>query len=185
MAEDLEMNTARFYASLLAVAVFLGAQAPSAVRASTVDDFSLTLTALLGTTSGTGSLAVTTTGSSGIVTEGNGLSGTINIAGVTITLGSASALLYTVNGSNVSLSGTLDGSVAVTGGVDSIVSLTIGNNGIYVFTDSANASLNTTGSVSISQTPLPTSLPLLATGLGIIAMIGWYRKRRVGSFLAA
>jgi hypothetical protein len=179
------MNKFRFYASLLAVAVFLGAQAPSSVRASTVDDFSLKLTALMGSAGGLGSLAVTTNGSTGIVTVGNGLSGTIGIAGETITLGSASALLYVVSGTTVSLSGTLDGSVAVPGGVASIVSLTIGNNGMYIFTDSANASLNTTGSVSISQTPLPTSLPLLATGLGIIAMIGWYRKRKAGSFLPA
>jgi hypothetical protein len=182
------MNKTRFCASLLAVAVLLGAQAPSAVRASTVtDDFSLTLTALVGTTSGTGSLAITvpSTSTSGIVTEGSGLTGTINIAGVTITLANSSTLLYVVEGSSVLLSGMLTGQAPVPGGIDSIVSLTLGNNGGYVFTDSANASLYSAGSVSISQTPLPTSLPLLATGLGIIAMIGWYRKRKVGAYLTA
>jgi hypothetical protein len=175
------MNKARFGAAILAAAALLGAQAPSAAQASTVDDFSLTLKALVGTTGGTGSLAVTTNGTSGIVTEGNGLTGTISIAGVTITLGNSSTLSYVVEGSSVLLSGLLSGQT----GTDSIVSLTLGNNGGYIFTDSANVSLNSAGSVSISQTPLPTSLPLLATGLGIIAMLGWYRKRKAGSYLTA
>lgn len=182
------MNKIRFCASLLAVAILLCAQAPSAVRASTVDDFSLKLTAIFGTTGGTGSLAITipSLSTGGTVTESGGtLTGTFNIAGVNIGLGSSSKLFYVVEGTSVLLTGVLSGQTSVPGGIDSIVSLTLGNNGGYIFTDSANASLNSSGSVSVSQTPLPTSLPLLATGLGIIAMIGWYRKRRVGAYLAA
>jgi hypothetical protein len=182
------MNKARFGAVILAVAAHLGVQAPSAVRASTVDDFSLTLNALVGTTGGMGSLAITipstSTGGSVSVASGS-LTGSINIAGATIALGSSSSLFYVVDGSSVFLSGLLSGQSPVPGGTDSIVSLTLGNNGLYIFTDSANASLNSSGSVSVSQTPLPTSLPLLATGLGIIAMIGWYRKRKVGAYLTA
>jgi len=182
------MKITRFCASLLAVAVLLGAVAPSAVRASTVDDFSLTLTALVGPTSGTGSLAITlpSTGNTVSVASGN-LTGTINIAGVNIILGGASALSYVVEGSSVLLTGLLTGQAPALGGVgtDSIVSLTLGNGGLYFFTDSANASLNSDGLVLVSQTPLPTSLPLLVTGLGIIAMIGWYRKRKVRAYLTA
>lgn len=180
------MNRMRFLASLLAVGVLLGAQTPSAVRASTVtDDFSLTLNALVGTTSGTGSLAITIPqGSTSGTVSGSNVTGDVKIAGVDISL-TGSSLLYVVQGSSVLLTGLLSGQTPVPGGVDSIVSLTLGNNGLYIFTDSANASLNSSGSVSISQTPLPMSLPLLATGLGIIAMIGWYRKRKVRAYLAA
>ena len=183
------MKKSQFCAALLAVSVLLGAQAPTAVHASTVtDDLSLTLTALTGPTSGTGSLAITipSTSTSGIVSEGSGLTGTINIAGVNITLGTSSSLFYVAQGSSLILSGVLSGQApALGGGIDSIVSLTIGNNGLYLFTDSGNASLNSAGSVSISQTPLPTSLPLLATGLGIIALLGWYRRRKVGAYFVA
>jgi hypothetical protein len=180
----MEMIKARFCASLIAVLVLLGAQAP--VRASTVtDDFSLTLNAIFGPTSGTGSLAITIPqGSTSGSVSGSDVTGDVMIAGVDISL-SGSSLLYVVQGSSVLLTGVLSGQTPVIGGVDSIVSLTLGNNGLYFFSDTANASLNSSGLVSISQTPLPTSLPLLATGLGIIAMIGWYRKRKGGSYLAA
>jgi hypothetical protein len=70
-------------------------------------------------------------------------------------------------------------------GADTLFSITLGTTGAYSFTDTAKTSLDTIGSVSVSATPLPTSLPLLATGLGILAMIGWWRKRKVGSLLAA
>lgn len=176
------MNKARFCASLVGFAVLLGAQAPSAARASTVD-FTLTLTALIGTTGGTGSLAITIPqGSTGGTVSGSNLTGDVQIAGVDISL-SGSAFSYVVQGSSFFLSGVFSGQTPVAGGVDSLVSLTLGNNGAYIFTDSANASLNSAGSVSVSQTPLPTSLPLLATGLGMIALIGWYRKRKIGSYL--
>lgn len=32
---------------------------------------------------------------------------------------------------------------------------------------------------SVSTTPLPDSLPLFATGLGLIGMLGWWRKRKM------
>ena len=180
------MNKARFCALLFAVAVLLGAQAPSAAQASTVtDDFTLTLTALIGTTGGTGSLAITIPqGSTSGMVSGSNLTGDVKIAGVDISL-SGSSLSYVVQGSSLFLSGVFSGQTPVAGGVDSLLSLTLGNNGAYIFTDSANTSLNSAGSVSVSQTPLPTSLPLLATALGLIAMIGWYRKRKIGSFFAA
>jgi hypothetical protein len=126
------------------------------------------------------------TGSSlGTLTEGNGLTGSVNIGGVTIALDSTSSVSYLVQGSSLFLTGFFSGEALVKGGVDTLVSLTFGSNGGYSFTDSANSKLNSLGIVSVSQTPLPTSLPLLATGLLIIAMLGWYRKRKDGSFSAA
>jgi len=180
------MNKARFCASLFAVAVLFGAQTPYAAQASTVtEDFTLTLTALLGPTSGTGSLAITIPqGSTSGTVSGSNVTGDVKIAGVDIAL-TGSSLFYVLQGSTWLLSGVFSGQTPVPGGVDSLISLTLGNNGAYIFTDSANGLLNSSGSVSVSQTPLPTSLPLLATGLGLIGMIGWYRKRKMGSFFAS
>jgi len=181
------MNKSRIFAVLAAAAVLVGAQAPTAVRASTVtDDFGVTLNALLGTTGGTGSLAITITqGSTSGTVSGSNVTGDISIGGVKISL-NGDTVSYLLQGSSLLLSGVFAGQApAPGGGVDSLVSLTLGSNGAYIFTDSGNASLNSAGSVSVSQTPLPTSLPLLATGLGMIAMLGWYRKRKTGSYFAA
>jgi hypothetical protein len=94
-----------------------------------------------------------------------------------------SAVSYTYVGSTLVLTG-ISGTISPF----NLFSITFGSGGVYNFTDSANSSLNSFGLVSISQvsqTPLPTSLPLLATGLGALAMFGWWRKRKVGSSLAA
>jgi hypothetical protein len=32
--------------------------------------------------------------------------------------------------------------------------------------------------LSFSQTPLPAALPLFATGLGVLGLLGWHRKRK-------
>jgi hypothetical protein len=185
------MNKSGVLAALVATAVLVGVGAPTAVRASTVtDNFSLTLTAApgFGTTGGTGSLALTiTSGTTSGIVSGSNVTGSIQIGGASFSL-NGDPVSYVLQGSTLLLSGIFSGSAPAPGkipGIDTLFSLTLGNNGGFVFTDSANASLDSAGSVSVSQTPLPTSLPLLATGLGIIAMIGWYRKRKVGSFLAA
>jgi hypothetical protein len=34
------------------------------------------------------------------------------------------------------------------------------------------------GEMTVSETPLPTTLPLFATGLGAIGLLGWRRKRK-------
>jgi hypothetical protein len=36
-----------------------------------------------------------------------------------------------------------------------------------------------TGTVSINTTPLPTALPLFATGLGGLGLLGWRRKQKL------
>ena len=33
-------------------------------------------------------------------------------------------------------------------------------------------------SVTVNQTPLPAALPLFATGLGALGLLGWRRKRK-------
>jgi hypothetical protein len=174
------MSKSRIFAALVVAAVLVGAQAPTAVRAATVtDDFGLTLTALLGSTGGTGSLAITIApGSTSGAVSGSAVTGDVSIGGVNISL-NGDTVSYLLQGSSLLLSGVFAGlAPAPGGGVDTLVSLTLGNNGAYIFTDSGNASLNSAGS-------LPTSLPLLATGLGMIAMLGWYRRRKTGSYFAA
>jgi hypothetical protein len=178
------MNKSRVFAALAVAAVLVGAQAPTAVRAATVD-FDVTLKALVGTTGGTGSLALTIApGSTSGTVFGSNVTGDINIGRVNISL-NGDPVSYLLQGSSFLLAGVFSGQVPVAGGVESLFSLTLGTNGFYIFTDTANASLTSSGSVSVSQTPLPTSLPLLATGFGMIAMLGWYRKRKTGSYFAA
>jgi hypothetical protein len=41
------------------------------------------------------------------------------------------------------------------------------------------------GTAGISSTPLPATLPLLATGLGAMGLLGWRRKRKDAAALAA
>ncbi len=44
------------------------------------------------------------------------------------------------------------------------------------------------GTLSVSDppaTPLPAALPLLATGLGLVGLLGWYRKRKAAALSAA
>src|SRR5579871_1111393 len=184
------MNKSRICAALFAAAVVAGVQAPTTAQASTVtDDFSLTLTATpgFGTTGGTGSLAITFNPAitSGTV-SGSSVTGSIQIGGASFSL-NGDPVSYVLQGSTVLLSAFFAGLTPAPGpglGIDTLVSLTLGNNGAYSFTDSANASLDSAGRVSVSQTPVPTSLPLLLTGLGMIAMFGWYRKRKAGSYFA-
>ena len=33
-------------------------------------------------------------------------------------------------------------------------------------------------SITVNQTPLPAALPLFATGLGALGLLGWRRKRK-------
>lgn len=41
------------------------------------------------------------------------------------------------------------------------------------------------GTLQVSQTPIPAALPLFATGLGLVGMFGWFRKRRAAALSAA
>jgi hypothetical protein len=173
------------YASLIAATVLLGAQVPVAVQASTLT-YDVTLTAISGPESGSGSFTITapSTGS-GTLTMNNGLTAMdFKIDGLDFSLDSSSGVAYSHQGSSLVLAGLIYGGQI---GTNQLFSISLGSNGLYSFTDSApgGSAYDTFGSVSVSQTPLPTSLPLLATGLGALAMFGWWRKRKVGSPLAA
>jgi hypothetical protein len=175
------MNKSRLFASLIVVAVLMGAQVPTAVQASTLT-YDVTLSAILGPESGTGSFTINPppVGSGGTLTAGN-LNFEIDHVNFNSTNSSAS-VSYFYQGSTLVLAGLILNGQA---GLDHLFSITLGSNGgIYTFSDNAPADY-TFGSAKVSATPLPTSLPLLATGLGVLAMIGWWRKRKVGLYLAA
>ncbi len=171
------------YASLIAASLF-AAQVPAAVEASTLT-YNVTLTAISGPESGSGSFTIAPPpAGSGILTQGNGLTAMdFKIDGLDFTLDGSSAVAYSYQGSTLVLAGLIYGGQI---GTDQLFSISLGSNGLYTFTDSApgGSAYNTFGSISVSQTPLPTTLPLLATGLGVLAMLGWWRKRKVGSSLA-
>jgi hypothetical protein len=42
-----------------------------------------------------------------------------------------------------------------------------------------------TFTIEIGATPLPAALPLFATGLGALGLLGWRRKRKAAGALAA
>ena len=44
---------------------------------------------------------------------------------------------------------------------------------------------NDPGTWTVSQTPLPAALPLFATGLGAMGLLGWRKKRKAAAALAA
>jgi hypothetical protein len=57
---------------------------------------------------------------------------------------------------------------------------TTGGDGDLVFDNQIYADLSDITSVrlTIDTTPLPTTLPLFATGLGVMGLFGWRRKRK-------
>ncbi len=172
-----------FYGSLIAAAVLAGAQIPSAVQAATLS-YQVSLNAIYGPESGTGSFTINAPSSgSGTLTAGGGGITALDfkIAGVDFLLDASTVIGYAYQGSTLVLTGLIYGGQA---GTNQLFSISLGSNGLYDFTDSANGSLNTIGSISISQTPLPGSLPLLATGTGILVMVGWLRRRKAASSLA-
>ena len=44
-----------------------------------------------------------------------------------------------------------------------------------------NLSISTNGSIAAAATPIPSTLPLLATGLAGLGLLGWHRKRKAGA----
>ncbi len=170
------------YGSLIAAVVLAGAQIPSAVQAATLS-YQVSLNAIYGPESGSGSFTINAPSSgSGTLTAGGGITALdFKIAGVDFLLDASTAIGYAYQGSTLVLTGLIYGGQA---GTDQLFSISLGSNGLYDFTDSANGSLNTIGSISISQTPLPGSFPLLATGMGILVMLGWLRRRKAAPSLA-
>ncbi len=171
--------------SLIAACLF-AVQAPAAVQASTLITYDVTLTAIFGPESGSGSFTIAApSAGSGILTALNGGLTALDfkIDNLDFNLDSSSAVAYSYQGSTLVLAGLIYGGQI---GTDNLFSISLGSNGLYTFTDSAQGGsvYDTFGSISVSQTPLPTTLPLLATGLGILAMLGWRRKRKVGLSLA-
>jgi hypothetical protein len=166
---------------LLAAAVFCCQPAHAATLT-----YDVTLTPFCcggGPEAGTGSFTITvpTVGTSGNLTQGAGLlSMNFYIDGLDFSLNSSSEIGYNYNGSqlvlnNIGYTGTI-GNFELTG-----ISL-----GGYYFGDNANGGYiyDTNGSLSIAlaATPIPTGLPLLATGLSILGLLAfWRRKQIVGS----
>jgi hypothetical protein len=170
------------YASVIAAALF-AVQIPGAAKAST---YNVTLTPFCcGPESGTGSFTITVpgVGTSGNLTEGHGLTAMdFKIDGLDFKLNSSSEVGYYYNGSTLVLD-----NIGYTGFIGNF-ELTGISLASYYFGDSAPGGyiFDTNGSLSITPaaTPLPTTLPLLATGLGALGLIGWWRKRKVGAALA-
>lgn len=173
------------YISLIAAVLFVAVQVPGAAKASSLT-YDLALNPIFGPEGGTGSFTISAppVGSSGILTEGNGLTAMdFKIDGLDFGLNSSSQVTYFYQGSTLVLASLLYGGII---GSDQLLSITLGGLGGYFFTDNApgGSAYNTVGSISVSSTPIPTTLPLLATGLGALAMLGWWRKRKIGAALA-
>ena len=170
------------YASVIA-ATLIGVQIPVAAKASTLS-YNLTLTPIFGPESGTGSLTITVppVGSSGFLTLGNGLTAMdFRIDGLDFKLNNSSEVSYFYQGSNLVLA-----SLGYRGAIgnNQLLSLSLGGFGAYFFRDNVPGE-STIGNISVSATPLPTTLPLLATGLGGLGLFGWWRKRKASAALAA
>lgn len=173
------------YVAVIAATLF-AAQIPGAAKASTLS-YDLSLSPIFGPEGGTGSFTIVTppAGSSGILTEGNGLTAMdFKIDGLDFALNSSSEVSYFYQGSTLVLASLFYGGTI---GTDQLFGISMGGSGLYAFIDGASggSAYNTIGSISVSSTPIPTSLPLLATGLGALAMLGWWRKRKVGTAIAA
>jgi hypothetical protein len=82
------------------------------------------------------------------------------------------ALLLTLNG--------VDHAAGTFPGITETIYFTA--NGTSALLDFSQASLTTASpifdNVSVSTTPLPPALPLFATGLGALGLLGWRRKRK-------
>ena len=170
----------RSYVALIGVTLF-AAQFTGAMKASALT-YDLTLTPIVGTESGTGSLSINAppVGSAGFLTQMNGglTAMDFKIDGLDYNLNSTSEVAYYYQGSNLVLA-----SIGYSGqiGTDKLFTISLGGVGGYSFND--NGSL-TVGSISVSATPIPTTLPLLATGLGALALLGLWRKRKVAEAIA-
>lgn len=77
-------------------------------------------------------------------------------------------------------------SITISSPADTLIYQTSGLN--YLFENPHGHSLESgiySVSAPVSTTPLPDALPLFATGLGLIGMLGWWRKRKGASAIAA
>jgi hypothetical protein len=174
----------RLICPFVIAATLFSVQIPTAAKASTVS-YNLSLTPILGPESGTGSLTITVppVGSSGFLTLANGGLAAMDfmIDGLDFKLNNSSEVSYFYRGSNLVLA-SLGYSGAI--GSNQMLSLSLGGFGAYFFSDNTPGE-STIGNVSVSATPLPTTLPLLATGLGGLGLFGWWRKRKASAALAA
>ncbi len=175
----------QLYISLIAATLF-AVQVPGAANASSLT-YDLALNPIFGPEGGTGSFTINAppVGGSGILTAGNGglTAMDFKIDRVDFGLNGSSEVSYFYQGSTLVLASLFYGGAV---GSDGLLSIAIGSSGGYFFTDSAagGSAHNTIGSISVSSTPIPTTLPLLATGLGALAMLGWWRKRKIGAAFA-
>ena len=72
-------------------------------------------------------------------------------------------------------------------GTDIVANLYSVGSSFYLSVDNPSSFWNPgdLGTVSVSATPLPATLPLFATGLGLVGLLGWHRKRKAAALSAA
>ncbi len=75
-------------------------------------------------------------------------------------------------------------------GTDVLANLYSVGSSFYLSVDNPSSFWNPgdVGTLSVSDppaTPLPAALPLFATGLGLVGLLGWYRKRKAAALSAA
>jgi hypothetical protein len=56
---------------------------------------------------------------------------------------------------------------------------------LYELMNNNSPALDVLGTLTIAETPIPAALPLFATGLGALGLLGWRRRRKNVSALAA
>ncbi|MGC1564103.1 MAG: PEP-CTERM sorting domain-containing protein [Bradyrhizobium sp.] len=163
------------FKSAALVAASLALLSTTGTQAST---YNLTLNnTLYGPEGGTGTLTVNGTPGTGTFTEGSGLTGlSFSVDGsnnftLANDLGNASVTFLNGNLINIAYVGFANGIQ---------LSLDTGLTG-YVFTDLANISLSSAGSISaspVAATPLPSTWGMMLLGLGVVGFLGYRRKSK-------
>jgi hypothetical protein len=96
------------------------------------------------------------------------------------------SLLFVFDGGNIHWNG--PAIVDLGGGLDLSIALSDGSFfgilGGPLPSVAINATFSLTGN-TVSQAPLPAALPLFATGLGAMGLLGWWRRKRQGLFASA
>jgi len=94
-----------------------------------------------------------------------------------------------VNGSILDLSDTDQTAGTNPGTIATLLFLTNGAGDATVFfnqtTPSGSEASPIIDNVTVSETPIPATLPLFATGLGAFGLLGWRRKRKNAAARAA